>query len=152
MHVSLCPITEKNWTAVAALRVTEAQRGFVADAIGILARGYVYRACRARVWVITVDKQPAGLMLVRDLDEAPACYDLQQFMVDARWQGSGIGQAALEQLLILLRQENRYPAVEVCVNRSADAALHVYAKAGFADTGYADPDTPESLNLACPLS
>ena len=37
--------------------------------------------------------------------------------------------------------------VEVCVNKADAAALRVYEKAGFTDTGYLDEDTSDSLNL-----
>lgn len=38
--------------------------------------------------------------------------------------------------------------MEVCVKRKDAAAIHVYEKAGFRDTGYTDPDTPDSLCMA----
>lgn len=151
MRVSLCPITEENWMEAAALRVKDEQRAFAASALGILARGYVYRNCRAQVYAVTAYAQIVGLMLVRDLDEEPACYDLQQFMMDARFQGRGMGQQALALLLERLKTERRYPRVEVCVKRDDAAALHVYQKAGFADGGYVDPAAPGSVNLVYEL-
>ena len=39
----LISITEDNWMEVASLSVKEEQKKYVAPAIGILARGYVYR-------------------------------------------------------------------------------------------------------------
>ncbi len=35
----------------------------------------------------------------------------------------------------------------LCQRKDA-AAIHVYEKAGFRDTGYTDPDTPDSLCMA----
>ena len=86
-------------------------------------------------------------MLVKDMDEEPACYDLQQFMIDGRFQGRGYGAAALGLLLELLRQEKKYDDVEVCVHRENAAALALFTGAGFVDTGYVDPDAPDCLNL-----
>ena len=145
--VKLIEVNEDNWQEFARLRVREEQRGFADSAIGILARGYVYRACRARVVGITAEKNAAGLALVKDLDEEPACYDLQQFMIDERWQGRGFGTQALRMLLAELAKEEKYGCVEVCVKKEAKAALHVYEKVGFTDSGYIDPEVPDSLNL-----
>lgn len=145
--IRLVEITEENWTDFAALSVDDSQKQYLASNIGIIARGYVYRSCRARVIGITCGGAAAGLALVRDLDEEPACYDLQQFMVDRHFQGKGIGSRALKLILDELQQEHKYDCVEVCVKMDDKAALHVYEKAGFTDTGYIDEDVPDSYNL-----
>ena len=145
--IHLIDIDESNWLAAAHLSVAPDQRGYVADAIGIIARGYVYRDCNARVWGIAVDDTLVGLAMVRSLDEEPACYDLQQLMIDARYQNRGYGMQALLLILDRLREEGVYDRVEVCVKREDAPALHVYEKAGFADTGYVDDGAPDSVNL-----
>ena len=145
--LKLIEVNEDNWLEVTRLRVREEQRGFADSAVGILARGYVYRASRARVIGISEDGIIVGVALVKDLDEEPACYDLQQFMIDGRYQGRGFGTQALRLLLAELGKERKYGCVEVCVKREDAAALHVYEKAGFTDTGYIDPEVPDSLNL-----
>ena len=145
--IQLIDIHEKNFVQARALRVSEEQSGFLDSAVGILARGYVYRDCRARVFGIAEDGTLIGLALVKDLDEEPACYDLQQFMIDGRFQGRGYGAAALGLLLELLRQEKKYDDAEVCVHRENAAALALFTGAGFVDTGYVDPDAPDCLNL-----
>lgn len=89
-----------------------------------------------------------GLALMEDLDEEPACYHLSELLIDEKEQGKGYGQAALALLLTQCRREGKYRRVEVCVKRKDAAAIHVYEKAGFRDTGYTDPDTPDSLCMA----
>ena len=143
----LLEISEDNWLEARVLSVEEGQRGFLDSALGIIARGYVYREARARVIGIAEDDALIGLALVKDLDEEPACYDLQQFMIDARWQGRGYGTEALGLILAELGAECKYDCVEVCVKRSDAAALRVYEKVGFVDTGYIDDDVPDCLNL-----
>ena len=145
--VKLVEITEGNFFAYRALSVSKAQSGFLDTAVGIIARGYLYRGSRAKVFGIEEDGAPSGLALIKDLDEEPACYDLQQFMIDARFQGRGVGSAALRMILDLLASERKYHCVEVCVKKEDKAALHLYEKAGFVDTGYVDEDTPGSVNL-----
>ncbi len=143
----LTDINESNFFAFRRLRVREDQAGFLDSAVGILARGYVYRAERARVFGILDGETAVGLALVKDLDEEPACYDLQQFMIDEHFQGRGFGSEALRLILAELAQERKYDCVEVCVKKDDAAALHLYEKAGFIDTGYVDDDAPDCRNL-----
>ena len=149
--MKLIEVNEDNWTAFAALRVREEQRGYLDSAVGILARGYAYRACRARVFGLAEGETAVGLALVKDLDEEPACYDLQQFMIDGRYQNRGCGTAALKLILDELGRERRYACVEVCVKAVNAAALHVFEKLGFTDTGYVDPEAPDCRNLMLSL-
>ena len=145
--LKLLDVTEENWLAIRRLSVGEGQEGFLDSAVGILARGYVYRSCRARVIGIASDDTIVGAALVKDLDEEPACYDLQQFMIDGRHQGKGYGTDALRMILSDLEKERKYDCVEVCVKQEDAAALRVYEKAGFVDTGYVDADAPDCRNL-----
>ena len=72
----LVEVDEQNWLDVRALTVGDDQEGFLDSALGIIARGYVYRSCRAKVIGVESDGAMVGIALVRDLDEEPACYDL----------------------------------------------------------------------------
>ena len=143
----LVEVDERNWLDVRGLSVASGQEGFLDSALGIIARGYIYRSCRARVMGIASDNTMVGVALVRDLDEEPACYDLQQFMIDHRFQGRGYGSQALQMILAELEAERRYDCVEVCVKREDAPALQVYKKLGFVDTGYIDENAPDCLNL-----
>ena len=92
-----------------------------------------------------------GLALVREFDDEPLGYELQQLLIDRREQGRGVGFAALTLVLDRLRAESRWPTVEVCVKKTDAPALRVYEKAGFADSGYIDPAVPDALNLVYTL-
>ena len=144
-------ITEENWTGAASLSVREDQKGYLASAVGILARGYVYRDLRGRVILFEDGGVPVGLALVRDFSEEPLGYDLQQFMIDRRYQGRGYGSLALAMLLEDLGNEGRYDRVEVCVKRENAAALRLFRKHGFRDSGYVDPSLPDSVILVLSL-
>ena len=150
--IRLAEVTEENWLDIADLSVNDDQRRFVAPAIGILARGYVYRDCNARIYAIENDGTIVGAALVREFADEPLGYDLQQFMNDQRYQGNGYGSAALALILDELRKEGRYDHVEVCVKKDDTAAIRLYGKHGFADSGYIDENVPDSLNLICRLS
>lgn len=149
--VRLTQVTEENWLKVASLSVKEHQKEYLAPAIGILARGYVYRDCNARVFVIEHDGIIVGTALVREFTDEPLGYDLQQFMIDQHYQGRGYGSAALTLILEELRIEGHYDHVEVCVKKKDAEAIHLYEKLGFTDSGYVDEDAPDSLNMICYL-
>ena len=150
--IRLAEITEDNWLEAASLSVGESQRGYVAPAVGILARGYVYRDCGGRVYVIENDGVHVGIALVREFTDEPLGYDLQQFMIDDRYQRMGYGSAALGLILDELRREGRYDHVEVCVKKADAGAIRLYEKHGFTDSGYVDEDVPDALNMICRLS
>ena len=145
--IRLIDIDETSFFAARALTLGEDQRRFLDSPEGIIARGYAYRAQRARVLAVADEDKVVGLLLVKDMDEEPACYDLQQFMIDSRFQGRGYGKAALGLLLDDLKREKKYAEVEVCVDKANAAALALFTGAGFMDTGYVDPDAPDCLNL-----
>ena len=145
--VNFIELSEENWMDFAGLSVDESQKTFLASNIGIIARGYVYRNSRAKVIGIVSDGIPVGLAMVRDIDDEPACYELQQFMIDKNFQGQGYGFRALELILTALKAEQKYDCIEVCVKREDAQAIHVYEKAGFVDSGYIDDTVPDCLNF-----
>lgn len=145
--IKLIEINENNWLQAASLKVSDKQKGFLDSSLGIIARGYAYRSSNARVLGIACDEILVGLALVKDMDEEPACYDLQQFMIDERYQNKGYGTQALKLILAMLSKERKYSQAEVCVKNKAYAALRVYEKSGFTDTGYIDEDVPDCVNL-----
>ena len=150
--IRLTDVTEDNWPEVASLTVKDSQRNYVAPAIGILARGYVYRDCNARVFVIENDGTVVGTALVREFTDEPLGYDLQQFMIGREYQRRGYGFLALQLILDELRKENHYDHVELCVKKEDTEAIRLYEKCGFRDSGYIDEDVPDSLNMICNLS
>lgn len=143
--ITLQPINETNFQQAAALCVYPEQATYVASAPMTLARAYAYRHQRAVCWGIYSDDAIVGLAMIHDLEEEPACYHLCEFLIDQRWQGRGYGTEALRLILEHCRREGKYPRVEVCVKKENTAAVRVYEKAGFRDSGYTDPDVPDSL-------
>ena len=91
--IKLFDLNEENWEAVRRLYVGDGQKGFLDSALGIIARGYIDRDSRARVIGIAEGDTAVGVALVKDLDEEPACYDLQQFMIGLPYQNRGLGTA-----------------------------------------------------------
>ena len=128
--IRLAEITEENWFEVANLSVNEDQKKFLAPPIGIIARGYVYRDCGAKVYVIENDGVPVGVALVREFADEPLGYDLQQFMIDERYQRRGYGTAGIR-LLCRAAGENGISALydELAAD---NPSLALFLKNGFA--------------------
>ena len=58
-----------------------------------------------------------------------------------------VESSAIRKILEILKEEARFSGVEVCVNREDTAAINVYEKVGFVDSGYIDENLPDCLNL-----
>lgn len=144
--IKLIDVTEQNWLDVVSLSGQEKQKLFEKP-IGIVAKGYIYRSCNARVYGISNDDCIIGIALVKNVEEKPACYDLQYFMIDCRFQNKGYGTEALRLILSLLSKERKYSQVKVCVNKDNTMALQMYRKAGFEDTSYMDESVSDCCNL-----
>ena len=146
-EIFLTDVDENNWTKLISLKLSEEQLKYVANPIGILARAYVYRNYNARVFAIQKESKIIGMLMIRDIKEEPRCYELQQFLIDSRYQNQGYGYRALKLILEYLYIERKYDNVEVCVKKEDAQAIHIYKKIGFKDTGYIDPDLDNACNL-----
>ncbi len=145
--IRLCRLNEENRVKAAGLSVKEHQKRFLDSAPGIIAREEIYRDCNGRVYVIENDGEAIGLALVKEFTEEPLGYDLQQFMIDGRYQGRGYGSEALKLILEELSEERHYDRVEVCVKKDDREAIGLYLKNGFKDSGYVDEDVPDAINM-----
>jgi capsular polysaccharide biosynthesis protein len=58
----------------------------VASPIGISVRTYVFRNSNARVIGIQKENRIIGVLMVRNINREPKCYELQQFLIDIRYQ------------------------------------------------------------------
>ena len=142
--VTLIEVTEDNYFEVCSLSVYPSQKGYVASAMGVLARTYAKRNRNARALAIACDGSIVGVLMYMDLYEEPSCYTIEQFLIDHQHQNKGYGKIALQQVIDVLAKERKYDAIEICVKAEAAQAVRVYKDAGFVDTGYVDPDVPDS--------
>lgn len=146
-EVFLTHVDENNWIKLISLKLSEEQLKYVANPLGILARAYVYRNYNARVFAVQKEEKIIGMLMVRDINEEPRCYELQQFLIDIEYQNQGYGYRSLKLILEYLYIERRYDIIETCVKKENTQALHLYKKIGFKDTEYIDPDVDNAYNL-----
>ncbi|RAO76466.1 GNAT family N-acetyltransferase [Dyella jiangningensis] len=135
------PIDASLRSALLELAVHEAQYDFV----GPIAVSLVdAEACEgSEPMAILRDGAPIGFYRleyrprsIADMDFERATVGLRSFFIDARWQGQGLGARALAAALADLAQ--RHPQmrdVVLTVNLRNTAALALYRRAGFRETG-----------------
>lgn len=135
--VKLELVGPENWRL--GLKVSEAQKHFVADEMKLLARAYAYRESRSRAYVIYSDDVPVGMALYYDLDQLKA-YDFSQFFIDERYQGQGLGIQAARVVLDLMEADGRFDTVFLCYIEGNEAAKRMYERLGFSPNGDRDGD------------
>lgn len=137
--IHLVEINGDNYRRACGLQVTEAQKHYVCDALGILARAYAYREEGGHAQIICDDDRMVGLVLTRCIKEWDS-YDLDQFFIDQRFQRRGFGRAAVELVLDQLKEEGLHPTITLCYCEGDEAARRLYEKCGFTHTGEVDED------------
>ena len=135
--IRLETVNPDNWRL--RLKVSDAQKRFVADSSTMLARAYAYRESRSKAYVIYNDNLPVGMALYYDCAELNA-YDLSQLFIDERYQGNGFGIEATKQILDKMKSDSKYDKVILCYIDGNEAARNMYEKLGFTLTGDRDED------------
>ena len=135
--IRLETVNPDNWRL--RLKVSDAQKRFVADSSTMLARAYAYRESRSKAYVIYNDNLPVGMALYYDCAELNA-YDLSQLFIDERHQGNGFGIEATKQILDKMKSDSKYDKVILCYIDGNEAAKNMYEKLGFTLTGDRDED------------
>jgi len=121
-------VNEENWRL--GLKVSQEQKEYVADCATLLARAYAYRNQRSRAYVIYDGDVPVGMALYYDCEPLNA-FDFSQLFIDWRYQGRGLGLAAAQAVLEMMRQDGKYQKVVLCYKEGNLAAGRLYEKLGF---------------------
>ena len=139
--IRVCPVTPALREAVLHLQVRPEQDGFVSPPARTLPDAEL--CPDSEPMAILLGEVPVGYYRIernaRSLtgrDEDADALGLRSFQLDAAWQGRGLGAIAMAALLADLVQ--RHPQARrlvLTVNRDNAAALALYRRAGFADSG-----------------
>ena len=130
-QVCLRPVTRENWRAVARLKVTEAQREFVAEPCYYLAL-----CCYGGDWhplAMDVEGQVVGLMMWAVDEKDGSCW-LGGILVDQAVQGRGYGRRAVREAVSMLNREHGYRHFVLSYQPANLAARQLYQKLGFIET------------------
>ena len=131
--IKLQEINDENWRE-GPLKVKPEQECFVANTTTILARAYAYRHHNSRAVMVYDEETPVGMGLYYD-DAQMNAYILSELLIDARYQGIGIGTEATRLMLEEMRAAGRYQRVALCYIEGNEAARCMYMKHGFRETG-----------------
>lgn len=97
--IELACLNRETWRLFTTVSGTPEQASHCSSALGIIARAYAHRGMDADAWGITVDGEPAGIImwwtLTRKTGERLLVVD--HLLIDARWQCQGLGRWAIEQ-------------------------------------------------------
>ena len=133
-EVSLQAVTRDNLSAVLALRVRPEQERFVASNAVSIAQAHFYPEV---AWFRAVYRGdvPVGFVMLEDEPAAPL-YCLWRFMIDAQYQGAGLGRRAMDLLLDHVRTRPGATALLTSVvPEGAGQPGPFYEKLGFVYTG-----------------
>lgn len=141
--VTLREITADTVLAVVRLSVADSQQRFVAPNAVSLAQALFspqawYRAIHA-------DDEIAGFVMLADdslLRPPPASptIGVWRFMVDARFQGRGIGRAAMQRVIEHVRSKALFEVLELSYLPGPGCPEPFYLSLGFHHTGRLDDD------------
>lgn len=134
--VTLVPVDDDNWRAIADIAPRDDQRDFVAA----LAARYLLLSTRESVWNslgVLADTTVVGhLMWGRDPDDGT--YWIGGMVVDAGQQGRGVGRAALRLLLRQLTERPDCREIRLSYQEANEPAARLYGSLGFVPTGERD--------------
>lgn len=146
--VSLREITANTARAITALAVAPGQRGFVASNAESLAEALFSQDAwyRAIYW----GEQPVGFVMLADeslraIPPAEPAVGVWRLMVDARFQGRGIGRTALQLVIAHLREQGCCAALTLSYVPGPGCPEPFYRSLGFVPTGRMDGDEVEMV-------
>jgi diamine N-acetyltransferase len=139
--VSLQQITSATVRQVTALSVKDAQKTFVAPNSVSLAEALFKKEAWYRA--VYADDELAGFVMLfdeglRDPPTPDPRIALWRFMIDQRFQGCGIGMAALKLVIAHARDAGPYDSLQVTYLPGPGCPGGFYLKAGFLHTGRVD--------------
>ncbi len=128
--VTVRPVTADNWREVAKLKVTEAQRDFVAEPCYYLAL-----CCYGEIWhplAVYLGTRVIGFMMW-GIDPADGSCWLGGIMIDQSYQRQGYGRQAIQAAMMRLAEE--HGCQDFALSYAPDnAAKYLYYQLGFIET------------------
>lgn len=131
--IVLKPIDRGNILCAFDLKLEEGQKIFVSHPMRSLALGYVYHDI-CRPFGIYNGGRMIGYIMLRFEVETDSCV-IWHFMIDREHQGHGCGAAALSAALDYIRSAGNYRQVLLTCHPKNEAALKLYQRFGFMETG-----------------
>ena len=135
-EVSLREITKETLRSITALKVAPAQERLVATNAESVAEAYFSRDV-AWFRAVYAGDTPVGFVMLED-NPAEGRYYLWRFMIDARYQRTGVGRRALELVFDYVRTRPGAKVLTTSCVPGEGSPGPFYEKMGFAYTGEED--------------
>jgi diamine N-acetyltransferase len=132
MPVSLRPLGDAERKSVLTLHVAPDQQDFLASNAQSLEEAAENPEC-VPLAVYSGDESVGFAMYARDSDDHN--YWIYRLMIDARFQGQGLGPAALRALMALMFRLHGCTSIYLGVEPENLRAAAIYRRHGFRDTG-----------------
>ncbi len=117
------------------LEVTENQQAYVCNSLVMLARAWLHRKLRPRVFNIYDGDTAVGMGMYLDDPEKNA-YDFCQLFIDKHHQGKGYGKAAVRLVLDAMKEEGKYQKVSMCYVEGNDVSRNLFEQFGFVEVSH----------------
>ena len=131
--VSLKEINENNFRTIVGMELNEEQSKYVASNVYSLAQAWLYPE-KAKPYAIYNDEEAIGFMML-DWDEKERECAIWRFMITSNKQGKGYGRSALEYVLNLIIQSEKFDYVFLDYVPDNVVGKHLYESMGFIETG-----------------
>lgn len=131
MHVSLREITPENFQDCVDLKVSDNQKGFVADNVYSIAQSKIFPHYNVRA--VYADETLVGFVMFGP-DETDGKYYLGRLMIDETQQGKGFGKAATLAVLEEMKKTGECDEVFLSFVPENSKARRLYESIGFVPT------------------
>lgn len=141
--IELKRIDESNFIDCFNLKLGEGQERYVSDPVRSLAQAYVYYNQSTPFGIYDSNTMVGYLMVIYDYDEET--YNLWHVMIDEKYQGRGLGKAAVQEALRYIKTKpfGKSDTVLITCNPQNSVAYNMYKRMGFKETGRSDEDEVE---------
>ncbi|MEV4683469.1 GNAT family N-acetyltransferase [Streptomyces kurssanovii] len=137
-RITLCPVDDDNWRAVADIAPRDEQRTFVAA----LAARYLLLSMRGGVWTslgVLADDTVVGHVMWA-YDDEDGTHWVGGLIVDADEQGRGVGRQAMTALIRMLSERPDCREIRLSFHPRNTGAAKLYSALGFIPTGAFEDD------------
>lgn len=117
------------------LEVAEDQKNYVCSSLVMLARAWLHRKYRPRVFNVYDGDTAVGMGMYLDDPEKEA-YDFCQLFIDKNYQGRGYGKAAVQLVLDEMKRDGKYQKVSMCYVEGNDASRKLFEQFGFVEVSH----------------
>ncbi|WP_080146775.1 GNAT family N-acetyltransferase [Marinilactibacillus piezotolerans] len=143
--LSIRPVTEDNWRAIAELKPHPHQASFVAPNTESMLEAVYETRFAWSTYGLYVDAYPVGFAMIGAFHQEKGYIWLDRYMIDSQHQGKGYGSLFLTKILNYIQQNWPVKDIVLSIEPENQQAEQLYKKAGFTKTGIIDEDNGEHV-------